>query len=125
MRWTGRFLLPTLAALVAAPALALGAAPASGVRGVVKKGPIMPVCRVGVPCDAPVKVTLLFSRGGRVVAQTRSDAKGRYRIALSPGSYDVRTKERIGIRQLPSPHTVHVRAGHWDRIDFFIDTGIR
>ena len=28
-------------------------------------------------------------------------------------------------RKLPKPHAVHVRSGHWDKIAFFFDTGIR
>jgi hypothetical protein len=92
---------------------------------VVKKGPITPVCRVGVPCDAPVQVTLVFSRGGREVARVRTTEKGRYRIGLEPGFYDVRSSVRIGIQKQPKPHALHVRPGHWDRINLFFDTGIR
>ena len=51
--------------------------------------------------------------------------QGRYRVSLAPGYYAVRTLEKIGMRRLPSPHAVHVRSGRWDRINLFIDTGIR
>ncbi len=108
----------------------------SGLHGFVHKGPTMPVCRAGEPCDAPAQVTLLFRRSvfraGTLVPVTgaprvsvRSDATGRYRIVLRPGYYTVSTAERIGITRNLRPHAVHVRRGHVDRIDFAIDTGIR
>jgi hypothetical protein len=121
---TGRFALIVVAALLLLPAASPGTT-GSGLYGVVKKGPITPVCRVGVPCDAPVAVILVFSRGGRNVARVRSSEQGRYRVGLEPGFYDVRSSVRIGIQKLPKPHAVHVRAAHWDRINLFFDTGIR
>jgi hypothetical protein len=117
-------LVVAAAALLLLPAASAGTS-GSGLYGVVKKGPITPVCRVDVPCDAPVKVTLVFSRGGREVARVRSSEKGRYRLGLEPGFYDVRSTVRIGIQKLPKPHALHVRAGHWDKINLFFDTGIR
>jgi hypothetical protein len=99
--------------------------PQSGRYGVVRKGPIAPVCRVGEQCDAPAQVTLVFSRSGRDVARATSSREGRYRVALAAGYYAVHTLERIGIGRNIRPANVHVRAGHVDRIDFSIDTGIR
>jgi hypothetical protein len=121
---TGRLGLIVVAALLLLPAASAGTT-GSGLYGVVKKGPITPVCRVGVPCDAPVEVTLVFSRGGREVARVRTSEKGRYRVGLEPGFYDVRSSVRVGIQKLPRPHAIHVRLGHWDRINLFFDTGIR
>lgn len=121
-----RFALTTilLATLVTAPHAADAVSAKSGLHGVVRKGPVKPVCSIDEPCDAPARVTLLFSRGGHTM-RVRSSYDGRYRIALAPGIYDVRSLERIGIHALPRPHAVHVRPGHWDHIDFFFDTGIR
>ena len=113
---------------LAIAALAVGAnaaLPSSGVYGIVKRGPIRPVCKVGASCDAPAEVTLVFSRLGRDVGRTRSGADGRYRIAFAPGYYTVRTVERIGITPNIRPASVHVRKAHFDRLDFAIDTGIR
>jgi hypothetical protein len=104
----------------AAPATTLS----SGLYGVVRKGPIMPVCRNDVPCDAPAQVTLLFMRGTSVVARGRSAADGRYRIAIPPGYYTVKTQPRIGFGAI-RPLNVHVRPGHFDRLNFLVDTGIR
>jgi hypothetical protein len=114
--------------LVLLPAGGSGSATGSGLYGTVRKGPVKPVCQQGVPCDAPLKVKLFFWRttapdaGAWVV---RSDELGRYRIALPPGYYRVQSAVKIGTTKLPRPHTVHVRKGHWDKIDFSFDTGIR
>jgi hypothetical protein len=111
-------------ALVLLPA-ASRAGTSSGLYGIVKKGPVTPVCRVAVPCDAPVSVTLVFSRGGADVAVVRSTRQGRYPIALTPGYYTIRSAKRVGISSIPRPRAVHVRGGHWDKINIFFDTGIR
>jgi hypothetical protein len=113
------------AALALLPAAAPSGATGSGLYGTVRKGPVMPVCRQGVPCDAPAKLTLVFSGAGDVVARVRTTASGRYRIALAPGFYEIRSTVKVGTAKLPRPHAVHVRRGHWDRIDLFFDTGIR
>ena len=95
-----------------------------GLHGTVTKGPTTPVCRQGQPCTAPAQVTLLFRRNGHTT-RARSDPAGRYRVLLAPGIYAVSTAERIGIAVNIRPRLVHVRAGHVDRLDFSIDTGIR
>ena len=107
-----------MAVLLAAVAIA------SGLQGVVTKGPTMPVCRAGEPCTAPVQVTLLFHRIGHTY-RTRSGPDGRYRIVLRPGYYTVTTLERVGIGRNITPRAIHVRRSHVDRLDFAIDTGIR
>ena len=119
-----------LIAVLATAALLSAAASAStrpnGLFGIVRKGPTSPVCRVGSPCDAPAHVTLLFSKAGKQAARIRSTkATGSYRIGLAPGYYKVTTVEKIGIGRNIRPRTIHVRRGHWDKLNFFIDTGIR
>jgi hypothetical protein len=96
----------------------------SGLHGTVTKSPTMPVCRVGQSCSAPVQVTLLFRRAGHTY-RARSNTTGAYRITLAPGYYAVSTVEKIGIYPNIRPRNVHVRAGHNDKLDFSIDTGIR
>src|SRR3954454_16316849 len=106
-------------ALFAVLAIAL-----TGLHGTVSKGPTTPVCRVGTPCSAPAQVTLLFQRAGRTT-RVHTTATGTYTARLAPGYYTVKTVERIGITPNIRPQRVHVRAGHLDRLDFRIDTGIR
>jgi len=129
MSSTRRLALVAVAVLLSLPAASAGTT-GSGLFGVVRKGPIRPVCQVGVPCDAPAQVTLSFSSTASSPIATkpvriRTDKQGRYRIALEPGFYDVRSTVKVGFTKMPKPHAVHVRAGHWDKINFFFDTGIR
>jgi hypothetical protein len=84
-------MLTRCAALIGGLALALlgstsaPASPPSGLRGLVTRSPITPVCIQGIPCSAPAKnTTLVFSRVGRSVS-TRTDGTGHYRVALAPG----------------------------------------
>src|SRR2546428_14181057 len=108
----GRLGLVVAAALLVLPAASSGTT-GSGLYGVVRKGPITPVCRQGVPCDAPVRVTLVFTRGSSdggttiTFAAVRSNSNGRYRIALDPGFYTVRSTVKIGLTKLPKPHAGH------------------
>jgi hypothetical protein len=88
--------------------------------GSVSIGPLTPVCRVGTPCDGPVKhATLTFTRSGRSVATT-TDAAGRYRVRLTVGRWMVRASAGMSMK----PTVVAVRAGT-HRANFSIDTGIR
>jgi hypothetical protein len=119
-RWT---LAPAAAALVLCPSAGATAA-TGGLHGLVTRGPTAPVCRVGVSCTAPAAhATLVFSLAGHEATRARTDAKGRYRVTLAPGSYAVRTPRRFGLRI--GPTRVVVRAGVMRRTDFAIDTGIR
>ena len=116
--------LALIAVSLAAVAGASAASPPSGLYGTVRRGPITPVCRAGVPCDAPAaNIILTFARTG-LARTTRADQQGAYRIGLPPGIYSVRTNSKP-FGQTPRPATVHVRAGHTDKIVFTIDTGIR
>jgi hypothetical protein len=124
MRGLTRSALIGLATLAIASATSASATVVSGLQGVVYKGPIRPVCSVEEPCDAPTHVTLIFTRYGKSV-RVPSAANGRYRALLVPGIYRVTTLERIGISRNIRPQNVKVRRGHVDRLDFFIDTGIR
>src|SRR6476620_11290161 len=119
-------------ALVLLPVAGSGGAAGGGLYGTVRKGPVSPVCQQGVPCDAPAQLTLVFTRtspDGTFQStqkwRVRSTEQGKYRIALDPGFYTVRSTIKIGMTKLPKPHAVHVRAGHWDKINIFFDTGIR
>jgi hypothetical protein len=117
-----------LVAFGALAALALGCGSAgggtaTGLRGYVKRGPIMPVCRVGVPCDEPARgVKLRFSRAGKVVATATTNNRGWYRILLRAGSYGVSMNAK---GDAYGPRSATVRRGQMTRRDFVIDTGIR
>ena len=114
--------MPKVSIFVSAIALLVGT-----VHGVVMRGPITPVCRVGTPCEAPAaRLALVFSRTG---TQTRvritTDAHGRYRLRARAGTYTVSTAKPPAIGRGLEPETVRVRAGRDVRADFHLDTGIR
>ena len=117
-----------LAALaVAVAASSAGAATSqSGLRGLVTRGPIVPVCAAEQPCDAPAKnVTLVFSRYGRVVRRATTNDQGRYRVRLAPGLYAVRLQVKQQIGRGLQPERARVARNRFRRVDFSIDTGIR
>jgi len=66
-----------------------GPSPTTGLTGVVLRGPITPVCRVDVPCDAPFSASFAVQRDGRRVASFQSDASGQFTVFLAPGAYTV------------------------------------
>jgi hypothetical protein len=85
--------LPVSIALAALTALAGCASagsfpsPTTGLTGVVMRGPVTPVCRVDVPCDAPFSATFMVEQDGRRVAQFQSDAAGQFAVYLRAGAY--------------------------------------
>ena len=115
-------------ALGALAALAIGCGSAgggtsTGLRGYVKRGPTMPVCRVGVPCEEPAPgVKIRFSRAGKVAATATTNKQGWYRIVLRAGAYAVSTNAKGSAF---GPRRVTVQRGRLKRRDFLIDTGIR
>jgi hypothetical protein len=117
--------LAVLAVAVAASSAGATTTP-SGLRGLVTRGPIVPVCAAGQPCDAPAKnVTLVFSRYGRVVRRATTNDHGRYRVRLAPGLYAVRLQVKQQIGRGLQPVRARVVASRFRRVDFSIDTGIR
>ena len=117
--------LAALAALVAVSS-AGATTTSSGLRGLVTRGPIVPVCTAEQPCDGPAKnVTLVFVRNGRVVRRATTTDQGRYRVALAPGLYAVRLKVKQKIGRGLQPERARVFANRFRRVDFSIDTGIR
>ena len=120
-----RCLLLLTAALTISGGAASGAT-GSGLRGVVTRGPIMPVCMVDQPCDEPAaNVRLVFVQSGTVVARARTSETGRYRVALAPGRYTVRLLRKPALGRIVKPQTVRVLRARYSRVDFSIDTGIR
>lgn len=118
----------TAAALVVllAASSAGAATSSSGLRGIVMRGPITPVCVAEQPCDAPAKhVTLVFSRNGRAVRRARTNEQGRYRVTLAPGLYAVRLALKQTVGRGLEPSRARVAQNRFRRVDFSFDTGIR
>jgi hypothetical protein len=119
-----RFLAAIAIAISLATASAATATTRSGLRGVVRRAPISPVCIAEKPCSAPVKHAKLTFTRGTVSRSLVTDADGRYRVLLAPGRYTVRigaTVARLGSK----PQAAVVTAGRISVRNFTIDTGIR
>jgi hypothetical protein len=102
--------------------MVVGAA-SSGLYGSVVLDPARPVCQAGQPCTAPAKwISLAFARHG-VVAHTRTDDRGAFRIGLQPGAYTVTSPHKLG-RGI-EPRRVVVPSGRLRRVDLTLDFGIR
>jgi hypothetical protein len=114
-------------ALLLSGVAAGGTTTPSGLRGLVTRGPITPVCMVEQPCSEPAPhVTLLFSRNARVVGRAVTNDEGRYRVRLPAGLYSVKRRGAAAtIGRGLEPDHARVRAGRVLRVDFSIDTGIR
>lgn len=101
--------------------------PTTGLTGIVMRGPITPVCRVDVPCDAPLSAGFTVQRAGRQVAQFQSDSTGQFTVYLDPGAYTVVPN---GDAPLIAPASqgkaVTVEdTGHLTVVSLTFDTGIR
>ena len=117
--------IAALAALSLGCSSAGGGTAANGIQGRVMRGPTMPVCRIGVPCEAPAAgVKLAVVRSGKVVARATTNRRGWYRVPLKVGPYTVRMASR-DYQLMPQPRRVRVTSGRFKRVDFHIDTGIR
>jgi hypothetical protein len=126
--WEMRVVIGTLflALVLAGAAGARTTTSASGLRGIVTRGPITPVCVVEQPCTAPARnVTLLFSHNAQVVGRAVTNSEGRYRVRLPAGLYSVRRPGAVTIGRPLEPDHARVRVGRFSRVDFFVDTGIR
>ena len=80
-----------IAVVVTATCASAAPAPSAttGLTGLVIRGPVTPVCRVDVPCDAPFSATFSVERSGRRVTQFQSDAAGQFTVFLAPGAYTI------------------------------------
>jgi hypothetical protein len=111
-------------ALASALAGAADSRTASGLRGVVMRGPTSPICHDD-SCEAPAKgLVLLFRRNGRVKAQVKTNQTGRYLVKLRSGTYAVTTPALRPAQRL-TPQLVHVPRGRVKRVDFHLYTGIQ
>ena len=118
-----------LGAVVVAVACASSTAPSptTGLTGTVTRGPVTPVCRVDVPCDAPFSASFSVQQNGRQVAQFRSDQNGQFTVFLSPGSYTVVPGTDAPIIS-PAQQTKSVTVvanGQLTVVQLSFDTGIR
>ncbi len=112
-----------LLSLLAGPAVAAD----RGVLAVVAlRGPITPVCKVGVPCNGPAAgVGIVVRRGGAVVARATTGKTGRARVLLRPGRYAVSASYGAAMHARLQSASVTIVAGRTKLVRFSFDTGIR
>jgi hypothetical protein len=99
---------------------AASSAARSGLHGRVCRGPL-PV-DTGAPrtCATPQSLVFYLSRLGRRYV-VRSAANGTYAVALPAGYYRAQLPVHVGITPgMLRPTVVHVRSGHDDRLDFYL-----
>jgi Carboxypeptidase regulatory-like domain len=117
--------------LVVVTVIALGAcasqaaAPSGGVEGTVTAGPTCPVEIQGSPCPPQIWTGTVRATGADgSVHDTETDAAGRYRLSLAPGTYDVAAV--VAGPGPPSARPVSVTVGESiQTLDLQVDTGIR
>lgn len=122
----------SLVALVALTACAGGSTPLSPDTGAVVEVTLWPVDPVeveGQPSRSRPSVgahVVVLDRDGDEVAGGTTDADGRARIVLAPGSYAVRVVECPGAMSGPKEDVaVSVTAGAFASVTLTCDTGIR
>ena len=125
MRWI-RSALITAVSLAAACSNPESSSPTTGLTGLVVRGPITPVCRLDIPCDAPFSAGFTVERNRSQVAQFRSDAAGQFTVWLSPGTYRIIPDSDAALLA-PAAQAKTVEVGNVGltnvRLEF--DTGIR
>jgi hypothetical protein len=95
--------------------------------GSVVAGPTCPVESIESPCPPkPIPgVGVEVLSGDRVVVHVTTDAHGRFSVAASPGTYEVRAVRGQQAFMSAKPVTVTVRPGVNATVTIRADTGIR
>jgi hypothetical protein len=121
-----------LAALVTTMASCGGGdAPSSGNSGIEGRVVIGPTCAAeqqGSPCPAePYEADLQIVRAGtnEVVTDVRSDSDGRFRVALAPGRYIIRSTDDEASLPSLKPVSVTVSDDEFVHSTVVFDSGIR
>jgi len=96
----------------------------TGLEGVIRRGPVTPVCLPDIPCDAPFAGRFLVLQGSGVVARFASDRAGRFRVTLAPGDYHIAPE--AGSPVMPGQRQpVSVPDSGITVVELDFDTGIR
>jgi len=99
--------------------------PGGGIEGTVTAGPTCPVEIQGSPCPPGVWTgTVRATASDGAAHETQTDADGRYRLALAPGTYTVAPVIEGSGPPIAKPVTVTV-GDAMQQLDLQVDTGIR
>jgi hypothetical protein len=101
-------------------------ATATGLIGVVLRGPIMPVCLGIDPCDAPFCAGFQLKKDGVAIGAFRSNTDGCFAMQVASGNYDVVPDADAPVLS-PGSQTQSVTIGPdgWTQVQLTFDTGIR
>jgi len=128
MRAIAFLALATLACgSLTAPAADRRGGDGTGLVGQVLRGPVTPVCRVDVPCDAPFSAWFdVLGLGDALMARFHSDSTGAFRVALAPGGYVIVPSDSAPLMR-PGAQRKDVVVGRngFTRVTLNFDTGIR
>jgi hypothetical protein len=95
-------------------------------EGVVRRGPITPVCFPDQPCDAPFSASFEIRDGSLVAGRFHSDSAGHYSVAVAPGVYTVVPDPAAPLMGASSQtRIVTVGPEGFTHADLAFDTGIR
>jgi hypothetical protein len=97
----------------------------TGLEGVARRGPTLPICQVDKSCDAPFSARFEVWQGERVVARFESDSAGHFLIHIAPGTYTVVPDASVGILARSQVHEVTVGPRGLTHVELNFDTGIR
>jgi hypothetical protein len=124
-------LRPTMVLLLIGAGCASAAtiAPSSGIEGLTIVDSGCPPAHGATPCPdrpLPARLTVTRAQSGHTVAEARSDAAGRFRIALPPGRYVVHaTNLRGDVVPAAAPQTCRVRKHAFTTLTVHFDSGVR
>jgi hypothetical protein len=103
-----------------------GLSTGTGLEGVVRRGPIRPVCVPDEACVAPFSARFEVRSGERLVTRFRSDSSGRFAVPLAPGEYTVAPDSSAGLLGVMwQTRTVVIGSTGPTHIELEFDTGIR
>jgi len=98
---------------------------AGGIRGDVVLWPAAPVQRVGTDGSRPYPARIQVMDGaGRVVADVKTDAAGRFALPLPPGAYTLHPVSDVAGPRAPAQSVV-VERGRFTPVRVTYDSGIR
>jgi len=121
------FLRLSLFLLVLAACSPLPGQPAgTGIEGQVFIGPTCPVVRIDTPCpDRPFQAMLsVLNAQGKRVARFQTDADGRFRVSLAPGTYTLAPESSDAMTHAPQ-QAFTVVPGQFTKLTVAYDSGIR
>ena len=103
-----------------------GLSSSTGLEGVVRRGPIQPVCWPDESCDAPFSAHFDVRSGDRVIAHFRSDSAGHFLVRLAPGDYTIVPDSLAPLLgAIWQAHAVVVGSAGLTHVELDFDTGIR